>query len=826
MNRSCLFALVALQPAVAFAQALAVTDRGLVPGDSAVAIATSSQQEHAAARGGDATLVVWSDYRAQSVGGSAAQSMADVFGIRIDAAGNPIDAAPFPIAVGAGNQFRPRVAWNGENWLVLYESQDPSTGYYAYNLRAVRVSPSGAVLDTTPLLFPPTQFEPSTIGLQLAGQNGQWLVTRCIYHADGYGTYLAGQRINAAGTLVDTAPHVLLDWIYGSCTLLASGGEYLVAGPDWSNSATFKARRVGLDGVAIGPAFSVPSTTIAASSSEYYVSWTADYINLVGSRMTRAGTLLTPSGTMIVPGLAQYTHSNLAHDGTQWWFEWGAADTLRTVRISNAGTVLDPGGGVQLPITIGGNINTAYGPMLVPRTGGVQFLWQDSRVALGYDTNVFAMPVSAANVPGTERAISTGTRNQRHPDVSQGPGGTIAVVYVSEAANDDRVLLQFFDAAGTPTHAQPLEVAQAPTIGRPTIAWNGSLFAIAWDQGSGQSVTGIYTRRYTASGVAIDAQAVSVMPGFSPDIEALGDDFLIASSRVATYPQTIFAQSVRLDGPTGSLLDAAPKVLGGGYVSAGPRVRSDGTRWIVVYHSHWSHNDSRSDAIYNFVNTDGTFTVGLNPATTSGGSGDPDVAFSGSTYLFVWRSNTLSNANNDITARVMNLDGTFRTGNFTISAATGRQLRPVVGFDGTDFVVAWDDQRNQTSFFDERTDIYATRVSASGTLRDANGFAVVSTPHGDAGAALLSLPSGVSYLAASRFVMQQPFDSYRVGLSMLGAPRCGADFNADGFVDFSDFDAFVACFEGSGCVAADFNADGFIDFTDFDAFVSAFEQGC
>ena len=54
---------------------------------------------------------------------------------------------------------------------------------------------------------------------------------------------------------------------------------------------------------------------------------------------------------------------------------------------------------------------------------------------------------------------------------------------------------------------------------------------------------------------------------------------------------------------------------------------------------------------------------------------------------------------------------------------------------------------------------------------------------------------------------------------------CRADFNADGFLDFTDFDAFVGAFE-AGMASADFNGDGFLDFTDFDDFVTAFEAGC
>jgi hypothetical protein len=57
------------------------------------------------------------------------------------------------------------------------------------------------------------------------------------------------------------------------------------------------------------------------------------------------------------------------------------------------------------------------------------------------------------------------------------------------------------------------------------------------------------------------------------------------------------------------------------------------------------------------------------------------------------------------------------------------------------------------------------------------------------------------------------------------AGACRADFNADGFLDFTDFDDFVIAFEG-GSASGDFNADGFLDFTDFDDFVNAFEGGC
>ena len=58
---------------------------------------------------------------------------------------------------------------------------------------------------------------------------------------------------------------------------------------------------------------------------------------------------------------------------------------------------------------------------------------------------------------------------------------------------------------------------------------------------------------------------------------------------------------------------------------------------------------------------------------------------------------------------------------------------------------------------------------------------------------------------------------------------CPADVNCDQFLDFFDYDAFVACFDAGECEGsstADFNGDGFIDFFDYDEFVESFETGC
>jgi uncharacterized membrane protein len=64
------------------------------------------------------------------------------------------------------------------------------------------------------------------------------------------------------------------------------------------------------------------------------------------------------------------------------------------------------------------------------------------------------------------------------------------------------------------------------------------------------------------------------------------------------------------------------------------------------------------------------------------------------------------------------------------------------------------------------------------------------------------------------------------GWVIRGLPSfCRADQNADGTIDFFDYDDFVMAFE-RGVQTADFNDDMSVDFFDYDDFVAAFEAGC
>lgn len=825
----------------ALAQVPPVNEVGLLPGDTAIAPAANGQQDLNVARGGAVYLAVWSDYRARKSGSQTIQSDGDIFGIRLDANGAPIDPAPFLIAGGMGLQHRPKVAWNGENWLVIYESQEISGGYYDTFIQAVRVSAQGQTLDASPLALPLDLFSPSNIGLTVSGANGQWLIARCVYHNDGYGTYLAGQRIGGTGQLLDPAPIMLNDWVYGPIKVMPSSGEYLAVGPEWNDGSSLKARRINTNLQPLAPSFSLPANAqdIAGSGNDFFVTWIADFVRIVGSRMTGSGSLLNPAGTELVPPNSGGAF-DLEYDGSNWWF-------ARTVSNSAYTTLIGPGGqpvgprDVPLPIDVQGSVNSLYDTQLVPRAGGgVLYCWTDYRAALGNDSNGFALPVSPQNTGGAEHCLTTSTPSQRNPSITAGPAGTLAVAFVSESSGADRVLVSALHASGVPLPGGPIVVASSPNIGRPGIAWNGSLFMITWDQGiEGPGTPGIKARRMLPDGSFLDAAPIDIMPGFNADVESLGDDFLIAGARYGSYPQYIDLWANRIEGPTGARLDGPlGLLLGGGYVSGAPRVRADGAQWFVAAHSMWTHNSSQGDAILARVPPGGAPVAAVNPTPYSGGTGDLDIASSGSNHLLVWRMNSLANANNYIAGRIMNLDGTYGPA-FTIAEATGRQLRPTVVWDGQSYIVALDDQRNQDAFFDDQTDVYAVRIGATGSPISA-AFPIVQSAFAACSPDLVA-SGGNTVAVTTRFITAPPFDSYRVGVTRIGDahPPCAADLGrqggaagSDGLLDNNDFVIFIDFFFNHnpladlGVTGGALGHDQAWDNNDFVVYVDLFFTGC
>ena len=116
----------------------------------------------------------------------------------------------------------------------------------------------------------------------------------------------------------------------------------------------------------------------------------------------------------------------------------------------------------------------------------------------------------------------------------------------------------------------------------------------------------------------------------------------------------------------------------------------------------------------------------------------PAVAFDGTTYLVVWEEQRPAASRDIYAARVSEAGVVLDPVGIPISKAAGNQRAPAVAFDGSSFVVVWQDDRSPST----GPDVYAARVSAAGLLLDPGGIPISAAPGAQLEAAITGTGSG------------------------------------------------------------------------------------
>jgi hypothetical protein len=123
---------------------ITMTGPVILPGDAGLTASAGRDETPALARGGNTVLAVWADSRTNLFSPppfNEEQGARDIYAARLDAAGHLIDEIPIVVNADFGVQQLPRAAWNGDHWLVVWESQEPTQFYYASTIQAARVGP-------------------------------------------------------------------------------------------------------------------------------------------------------------------------------------------------------------------------------------------------------------------------------------------------------------------------------------------------------------------------------------------------------------------------------------------------------------------------------------------------------------------------------------------------------------------------------------------------------------------------------------------------------------------------------------------------------------
>jgi len=253
--------------------------------------------------------------------------------------------------------------------------------------------------------------------------------------------------------------------------------------------------------------------------------------------------------------------------------------------------------------------------------------------------------------------------------------------------------------------------------GQPALGTDGTHFLAVENTPNGMTGT-------LFDGNAKVLTTVNLGSGGSPGIAFDGTNYVIAitGSSAALVIHRVTPGGVDLDGPDGITLNLP------GMPTSSPAICSGSANSLIAY--------SRYDA-----GTSQHFMYGvlIDRAGQMLGSGEfpiaadlvthwfPQVSFDGTNYLVVWQQLPSAGADQSLAhiygARVTAAGAVLDSPTIAISAAPQGQYSPVIAFDHTNYFVAWLDGRAGNAQYG-RYDIYGARVSPAGAVLDPSGIAV------------------------------------------------------------------------------------------------------
>ncbi|MCX7995956.1 MAG: T9SS type A sorting domain-containing protein [candidate division WOR-3 bacterium] len=673
--------------------------------------ASNNQSSPAVAFDGNNYFVVWQDYR---------NGNADIYGARINTAGVLIDTNGIPISTASNNQAHPSIAFDGTNYLVVWD--DTRTGGTYTDIYAARVSISGVVLDTGGILISNAVYDQSNPAVAFDGTN--YLV---VWQDNYYSTSnwdIMGARVTPAGVVLDPNGFSIsyatnYQW-YPAVAF--DGTNYLVVWGDRRSGPRedIYGARVSRTGAVLDPdgfPISTAATNgqyfpaVAFDGTNYLVVWD-DYRstthNIYGARVTPAGTVLDPNGRVISNAARDQLYPAVAFGATNYFVCWddyrsNTDNDIYGARVSRDGSVVDMNG-----ILISSSLNYQLAPAAAFDGTNYLVVWEDAR-AISY-SDVYGARISPGGIVlnPISIGISTATNDQMAPAVAFDGTNYLVVWEDKRSGTYFDIYGTRVDQSGTVLNPSGIIVSNAANHQEsPALAFDGTNYLVVWQDKRGGTYYDIYGTRIDRSGTVLNPSGIAIS--------------------TASLDQVM------------------------------PAVAFDGTNYLEVW-EYYRNSSSAPDIYCTRGNTSGTV---LNPAgiaisTASQYQMTPCVTFGGGNYLVVWID--MRNGNWDIYGARVNPSGTvLDPSGIPICTNTSTQMAPAVGFDGVNYVVVWQDMRNG-SF-----DIYGAQLNISGAI--VNTF-VVSTQSGNQIDPVLAIgPAGQIFTAYSGFtdyINGKPVNNMRI----------------------------------------------------------------
>ena len=751
------------------------------PGPASVRRSPLDQRAPAAAWDGSQYLVVWAD--------GTSPGPHTVRGVRVDGAGAVLGTASFQIAA-APDCNAPAVAFDGQNFLVVWSRRVTAGG--PGDIYAVHVSPAGQVLEAAPLPVAVGANDKDFPAVATLG-GGQALVAWV--EQRGVGTDLVGVRVSAAGQVLDAAalPLSALSGDEASPALVALGGRWLLVftHEPGAGATDVRAALVDASGAAAASVLlqaGAQEPRVAVNGGVALAVWndTGAARDVRGRRLDAAGGLLEPVPIAIgaAPN-AQYLPTVVA-EGTGFRVAWsdlrtGGSSDLYSARVSGQdGAVLDPSGGVMVF-----SLGLRIGPALLPGAPMPLLAWSEMGVLSGADVvGSPLLPDAGVLVPGGVVLSSTLSDQQRPSFASD---GTRDFVVWADNRNGDYDIYgtRLVDGGVVDPNGIPICTASGDQT-EPSIAFDGTTYLVAWTDARAANNLEVYAARVTPGGTVQDVTGFPVSTAAfaadtAPVVASSGGRFLVSWQSVGSTTASVDVVGRRYAAGSG-FLESQPFAIA---AQAGAQQHAAVAAGTGEYLVSWDDEGGGVRAAP--VAPSGSPAVGTSfqiagPAADGGVPPTwPAVAPAPGGYAVAWRQGAIQ------VARV-SAAGALLEGPMAVSRApSGGAVpgAPAVSSNGVQLYAAWSEPVGAWR------ELRGARVELDGGVVDPGGLPVLSGEAPvDGGAPRLRLEADGVYLAyesthaalgASRVRMAEvSFDPADPGAPCSLSSDCGSGFCVSG----------------------------------------------
>ncbi|MEO0070807.1 MAG: T9SS type A sorting domain-containing protein [candidate division WOR-3 bacterium] len=671
-------------------------------------------------------FVVWDDDREGD--------FYQIYGARVTPNGVLLDSFSIPISVGEGNRACPAVAFDGTNYFVVW--MDDRNMDWVFEIYGARVTQDGGVLDSN--------------GISISTGGGDRYYP-CVAF-DGTNYFVAWSDDRDGDGSFD---------IYG--TRVTPQGEVLEP-----------------DGIPIctNPYQQMLFRSIIFGAGNYFLIWMDgrdeddQYPNLYGARVRTDGGVLDPNGKPIIQEANLQMFPDLGFDGTNYFAVWQDDREMEEdyriygCRIDTNGAPIDSGGilltneyseypaigfdganylvSYLLPYNYGKiygmrispegavidtftiNPNYSYIPPAVS-FGADKYFVSFSIFGLG-DLDLYGARVTTEgevlDPDGILLAYGWQNIEQQNP-VAAFDGTNYLVVWEDSRNPDLNIYGTRLTPAGEILDPNGIRINYSESWQEtPAIGYDGSNYFVVWTDYRNEEGD-IFGCRVTKNGVVLDSEGIQISfsdyDDYAPSIAFDGTNYLVVWQSYEWLPSEegkIWGARVAPDGQILGILE----ITSGDYYLSQSAVTFGDENYLVVWRDY--RND-RQDIYGARVSKEGVLLdpngIPIDTSSSFFYKQDPALSSDGDNYFVVYALSDTTNWYPDIYGKRVNQDGVVIDREpIPISTAEYEQYIPSIDFNGTNYLVVWQDYRERVS------EIYGARVMPNGTVLDPEGIKLIS----------------------------------------------------------------------------------------------------